>query len=373
MYLYDSLELPIVWQLADSPAARTHAGAPARKPYFHRDGLKRRIESFRREITEPLTSIEHARGRKAESLIKEIRSTLSVRHRALYPVDYANRDEVIVADIGRGYELVLYGMEADRRLPIESDYGVLVKKNGFIFGYGVGALLLDQMEIAVNIFDTWRGGESRYVFTQFVRVFHSHFGCDRFKIERYQVGYENEEGIQSGSFWFYYHLGFVPKVPAVRALARREQAKIDRDRSYRSPRAVLEKLAESDLYLTLGRSSTAIPDDFPVADLSLKVTRMIGERFDGDRDRAVSECSAAVARALGCRSWKRWSPAERQWFARLSLVMALIPRLDRWSSQDKRALVEIMRAKGGVREAEYARLVARNRKLRRVLEKVARG
>ena len=209
-----------------------------------------------------------------------------------------------------------------------------------------------------------------------MRTFHQHFGCTRFKIERYQVGWENEEGIQSGAFWFYYRLGFVPRLPAARALARREQAKIDKNRAYRSPVSVLEKLAESDLYLTIGgdgRAARAIPDDFPVSDLSLRTTRMIGKQFDGDGPRAADACAEAVARVLPCRGWKRWSRGEREGFRRLSLIIAQIPDLGRWSAGDRKALAAIMRAKGAWREAEYARLVARHGKLRSALEKVAKG
>lgn len=372
MQLYDSLDLPIVWQLRDSPAARTHAGRRARKPFFHRDGLRREIGDFRQEITRPLRTIRRAPPRAADALIKTIRSTLAVRHRALYPIDYANRDEVLVAEVGRGYQIVLFGMQPPRRLPIESDYGVLILKNGFVFGYGVGALLFDQVEIAVNIFDSWRGGESKFVFAQFVRVFHAHFGSSRFKIERYQVGYENEEGIQSGSFWFYYHLGFVPKLEAVQKLAEREQRRIDRDPSYRSPAPVLEKLAVSDLYLTLEGDSRSIPADFPVADLSLAVTRLIGERFDGDGRRAAAACVESVARALGASGREKWPAEEQEWFRRLALVMAQIPDLARWPAGDRATLAAVMRAKGKPEEAGYARAMASHARLRSALERVAR-
>ncbi len=370
--LYDGLELPIVWQLGDSPAARTHAGRPASSPYYHHDALLRKTGDFRTAVASPLSAIRHASRREAGALIKMIRSTLSVRHRALYPVDYANPDEVIIAEVDRGYAIILFGMHPEHRLPIESDYGVLILKNGFIFGYGVGAMLFDQVEIAVNIFDTWRGGESRYVFTQFTRVFHHHFGIRRFKIERYQVGYDNEEGIQSGAFWFYRRLGFVPKEPRVQALAAKEQAKIDRNPSYRTPPAILEKLAESDLYLALDERSPAILDDFPLADLSLKVTAMIGREYDGDRDRAGRGCAARVAAALGAPKWKEWPKKERESFARMSLILALIPGLDDWPQADRADLVTLLRAKGASREAEYARLMTGQIRLRAALEKAAR-
>ena len=371
--LYDLLDVPVAWQLADSPACRTHGGVPCSQPFFHRDGLQRRIQDFSQEIVRPLSTISLAPRRTAELLIRTIRSALAVRHRSLYPVDYASREEVFLADLERGYQVVVYGIEPRRRLPIESDYAFLILKNGLVFGYGVGALLFDQVELALNIFETFRGGESALVLALVARVFHSLFGSTRFKLDRYQVGHENEEGLKSGAFWFYYRLGFVPKDPKVRGLARKEQAKINKKRSYRTPLSVLKKLAASDLDLTLEGGGTCAASDLPLADLSLKVTRMIGDRFGGDGKKATADCTESVARALRCPGWKRWPDDQRQSFERLSLTMALIPDLERWPAEDKKGLAEIMRAKGKPQEAEYVRLVLRHERLRAALESVARS
>ncbi len=226
--LYDALELPVAWQLGDSPACRTHAKVSGGVPYFHEGPLLRKMENFNREVKRPLDRISLASPRTARQLIKTIRCALAVRHRGLYPVEYASPDEVIVARCNRGYQLVLFGMKPDYRLPVESDYAALIIKNGYVIGYGVGAILFDQCEIAINIFDTWRGGEAAYIFSQYLRVFHQHFGCTRFRMERYQVGYENDEGLQSGSFWFYRKLGFISENPDVpdprRGRAEEDQA-----------------------------------------------------------------------------------------------------------------------------------------------------
>ncbi|MFH1267596.1 MAG: hypothetical protein ABIK89_17900 [Planctomycetota bacterium] len=371
--LYDSVDVPVVWQLDDSPASRTHGGAPCPKPFFHRDGMLRRIDDFSQEIARPLSTIRLAPRRAAERLIRTIRTALAVRHRSLYPVDYASREEVFVADVERGYQVILYGIEPRQRLPIESDYAFLVLKNGLVFGYGVGALLFEQVELALNIFETFRGGESALVLAQVARVFRNLFGSKRFKPERYQVGYENEEGLKSGAFWFYYRLGFVPKDAKVHALARKEQAKINRNRSYRSSLSVLEKLATSDLYLTLEDDGPPKADDFPLADLSLKVTGMIGDRFGGNRKEAIQGCTESAARVLRCPGWRRWPADERESFERLSLIVALVSDLDRWPAKDKRALAGIMRAKGKPQEAEYVRLMLRHERLRAALERIARG
>jgi len=57
------------------------------------------------------------------------------------------------------------------------------------------------------------------------------------------LGHENEEAIESGSFWFYYKLGFRPESPQVARLVEREQKRIAADPGYRTPPAILRRLA----------------------------------------------------------------------------------------------------------------------------------
>jgi hypothetical protein len=55
-------------------------------------------------------------------------------------------------------------------------------------------------------------------------------------------------------------------------------------------------------------------------------------------------------------AWRRWSP----------LILAL-PRVERWTQEEKRALAKVARAKGGKRETDYLRLFNAHRKLRKAL------
>jgi len=369
--LYDGLELPVAWQLGDTPACRTHARVAGGEPFFHGEALLRKMKRFDREVKRPLERISHASPATARSLIKTIRCALAVRHRGLYPVEYASLDEVVVASCNRGYQLVLFGMKPEYRLPIESDYASLIVKNGYVIGYGVGAILFDQCEIAINIFDTWRGGEAAYIFSQYLRVFHQHFGCTRFRMERYQVGYENDEGLKSGSFWFYRKLGFISEAPDVRALAEKEMAKIKAKSGYRTPIATLKKLAVSDMYYTMKGSPGKPGQVFPLTGLSLAVTKLIGERFGGDRRRALADSAEELGRTLGCRHREQWPAAERLWFERLAPAFSLIPGLAKWASTDKQDLVALIRAKGQPRESRFVRLLTANQKIGRALERAA--
>ncbi|MBU0753979.1 MAG: hypothetical protein KJ645_02495 [Planctomycetes bacterium] len=365
--LFDTLELPVIWELGDSKAARTHTRVPFEKPFFHSDPLVRKLKDFNKEVNRPLPEMKPQDLKTGRMLIKTVRSALSVRHRSLYPVEQGNPNEVLAADCGRGYRLVILGILPEHRMPIESTYGGLLTKNGFVIGYAVGTLLFDMVEIAVNIFDTWRGGEAAYIFAQFIRIFRSHFGCRRIKLVRYQVGHENDEGLKSGSFWFYYKQGFVPKDPEVRKLAEKELRKIKKNPAYRTPIPILKKLAVSDHYYAIKGKPLPIPEDFPLAELSLAVTRMVAERFDGDRKKALKSCALKTAKALGCSRWTAWSKDEKEWFMRLSVIVSMIPDLKTWPGEEKKSLADLMRAKGAAEEAVYARLLSKHKKFHKAL------
>lgn len=370
--LFDSVEIPIVWRMDDSSASRTRASLPSAPVFFHDGPLVRKIEDFWKEIARPMPPLTTAPRRDALRMIRLAVSSLAVRHRSLYPIEYPNPDDVLVAEPGRGYRFLLYGMQPAYRLPFESDYGALLLKNGHPIGYGVGAMLFDRAEIAVNIFDTWRGGEAGFIFAQFLRTFRSHFGCTHFKIDRYQVGHENDEGLKSGSFWFYYKLGFRPKDPGILRLAEKERARIARDPRHRTDIPTLKRLASDDLYGPIGR---ALPGagEFPLGDLGMRTTRFIAERFDGDRRRAARACADRMAAVLDARDRKEWPRAERLWFERLSVTMAQIPRLESWPIEERRDLAALMRAKGKPSEVEFARGMAKQKKLRAALARLARS
>ncbi len=368
--VFDALEVPLRWELSDSDASRTHARSRYDTPHFHEQGLLRRVDDFRREIRRPLHTLEPLPPAEGQEMIHTVRTALAVRHRALYPIEYASPEDVLVAECARGYQLVLFGMLPSYRLPIESDYGALILKNGQIIGYGVGAMLFEQVEIAVNIFDTWRGGESAFIFSQFVRAFHQHFGGTRFKIERYQVGYENDEGLKSGSFWFYHKLGFVPQLPEVRELAQAEVREKKRNPGHRSTMATLKKLALSDMFFSLRGDPARIPPAFPLARLSEASSRLIAERFEGDRRLARRRCADEAARHLRCRSWKSWPADEKMWFERLSLLVVQIPGLAHWPTRERRALVALIRSKGKAGESEFVSRLRDHKALRRALHTI---
>jgi len=369
--MYDGAELLLGWDLRDPAASRTLAKFPTSRIFYHNGPLLRGQMDFWGVVQKPLPALKPVPRQTAEALIHLFRAALSSRSRELHPLLYANPQDVLVADVGRGLRIVLVGVLPGLRLPLEGYYCFLVLKNGVPVSYGGGGPLLDRLEIAGNIFESFRQGESVYIFSQVFRAFHHLCGSQVFLVPRYQVGYENDEALQSGAFWFYHKLGFRPEDPEVLRLSEEEQDKIKADPTYRSSRATLERLARSDMAFSLapgGRQSCRL---LQPGRLGLLVTRHIRERFNGDRAAAVASATRQVTRSLGVPGWRRWPAAERVALERLSPLLALIPDLVRWTPAEKRALVRVVRAKGGPRESYFVRLLREHARLARSLHDLA--
>jgi hypothetical protein len=370
--LYDGAALLLGWDLQDATASRTLAKFPTTRIFYHRGPLRRGQIDFWREVCKPLPALKPVSRQTAEALIHSFRCALSARNRELHPLLYANPQDVLLADVGRGLRIVVVGVLPEFRLPLEGYYSFLVLKNGVPVSYGGGGPLLDRVEIAGNIFETFRQGESVYIFSQVFRAFYELCGSAYFLVPRYQVGYENDEALESGAFWFYHKLGFRPADAGVLALSEEEHARIKADPAYRSSRKTLERLAKSDMYFGLkasdGRRGYQI---LQPGDLGLLVTQQIAQRFDGDRSAAIQAATHQVARILGIPHWRRWVGPERMALERLAPILALIPDLARWSSSEKRALIRIIRAKGERCEAVYVRRLRGHRRLARSLRALA--
>ena len=135
---------------------------------------------------------------------------------------------------------------------------------------------------------------------------------------------------------------------------------------------VLKRLAEEHVFYELPGSEPGAWDRFSMRYLGLRVNWRMGREFDGHSDRLRSASVAVARRALGV-TLRRWNPQEQQAFADWAVVLALIPDLRRWSTQEKRDLVHIIRAKAGPDEMRYLRLTQGHARLRRELIRLGSG
>ncbi len=365
--LYDDAELLLGWELRDATASRTLARFPTSRIFYHASPLLRGEVDFWGQVQKPLRELTPVSRKTGEALIHLFRAALSVRHREFHPLLHANSQDVWMANVDRGLRIALVGVLPEFRLPLEGYYGFLALKNGVPVGYGGGGALLDRLECAGNIFESFRQGESIFVFSQVFRTFYQLYGSRLFLLPRYQVGHENDEALASGAFWFYHKLGFRPEDPGVLRLSEEEHGRIRADPSYRSSRRILEKLAQSDMVFHLPPHDPQACQILQPSDLGLLVSRHIAQRWNGDRAAAIRAASERVARCLSTPGWRRWPRAERMALERLAPILVLIPDLADWTPAEKRAVVRIVKARGASKESDYIRLLREHARLSRAL------
>ena len=372
-WLFESLGLPIQWLPRGPGASRTLArGAPPRV-FFHEAGLDRSAGDLVDALSRPLPALGRAPRELAESLIDSARVAMATRQRELHAFSYPNPDDVLVVRGGRGLVLAFIGIEPDFRLPLEAYYGFLALKNGVPVSYGGGWELFGTLDFAVNIFASFRQGESAYLATQLLRAYRRIFGMRTVVVDRYQLGHESTEALRSGSFYFYHRLGFRPRNPDVLRVLETERTKIAADASYRSPVRVLEQLAGDEVFLSLPGGLPAPEKRLRATDVAALVARFVAREYGGDRVAAVRETAARVGLVLGVPRRASWPLSERRAFEGMSLVAALIEDLARWPVAARRALVAVMRAKGASSEMRYAHQLDGHRRLRRSLEALTSG
>ncbi len=364
--LFDSLKLWVHWELGNSPATRTKMRQRVSKMFYHDGPLLRRSDvSLARELEQspplPLRKLSRAAG---EKILRMGRDTMAIRYRELHGFTYGDPRHVLRAEAGRGIEIFIWGVPPARRLPLHAYTAALIFKNGVPIGYAEGLSLFERMECGLNIYYTFRDGESAWLFARLLRLFRQFHGVTVFSIDPYQLGFANEEGIESGAFWFYRKLGFRPVRPDLARIMSAEERKIASRPAYRTPVRVLRRLAVGHVLFELPSARQRGEwDHFHIRNLGLAVQRRMASRFGGDAVRIRSASEAAVARALGAPMGK-WKESERRAFSDLALVLALVPDLAAWSEDEKRAVTRIVRAKAGAEESAYVRLLQRHARLR---------
>ena len=367
---FDALGLSLCWRLAAGVATRTRMRFPARRIFFHDAPLiPRRDVSLEAEFSSAPLPIRRLPRREALAVLERTREATALRYREYYAFTFGDPSAVLQADAGRGLRISLIGTQRGRRLPLRSGYGGFLVKNGVPIGYFEALALFERMELGFNLYYAFREGESAWIFARSLKFLRQALGVTSFSLDPYQIGYENEEAIASGAFWFYRKLGFRSTDPKLRELTAREEDKLAADPSYRTPASVLRRLAIHNLLYEVGPPRPTTPDPrltwdrFHIRNIALAVNRRMAREFGGDAEKIRRASETSVARALGVNP-RRWSRGEREAFAGFALVLGLVRDLPRWERGEKQALAKVIRAKAGPRESRYLHLLQRHARLR---------
>jgi hypothetical protein len=368
--LYESLKLYVRWELGNSRATRTRMKRRAPKIFYHTEPLLRRSAvSLEREFNSPPIKLERISHEEGEAILELARETSTVRYRELYGFTHGDAVRVLRANLGRGTEVFIMGVPPPRRLPLRAYHAGLVFKNGVPVCYVEGLSFFERMEIGFNVYYTFREGESAWIYARLLKIFNQLLGITAFSIDPYQLGYENEEGIESGAFWFYRKLGFRPTLPSLTKLMEAEERKLAAQKTYRTTPKILRKLAEGHMILETPPSPHSAWDRFRIRNIGLAVQRRMAERFEGDALKMRHTTSESVARTLGAKVEEKRDAAQTS-FEDFALVLSLIPDLARWSEDEKRDVVRILKAKAGAEESKYLRLLQRHSRLREEIIKI---
>ena len=361
--LFNSLGLTIRWDLDNLRASRTCNWRPVRQVFYHRDSFIRRNEvDLAKEMTTPLPVRQLSR-REGERVLDLMREVMTVRRRELWGTTYGDPAHVLRADVGRGLQIFLWGLPLERRLPLRAYFAGFSLKNGVPINYVEAIGLFEWMEVGFNTFYTFRDGESAWNYAQALRLLHQVLGMTCVSVYPYQIGLDNEEAIESGAFWFYRKLGFRPARPELLRIVGREERKIAARPRYRTSARTLRRLATGHLFFELPGTAHGAWYRFRTRTVGFAVQRHMGRECDGDAARMREQSAATLGRALGERR-ETWRGHAGQAFEDFAMVLTLVPDLRSWTTEEKRALLWIIRAKAGPEESRFLRLLQRHPRLR---------
>jgi hypothetical protein len=321
--LYDSQQIYVRWT-PRFPSTRTGMRSSTPNVFYH-DGplIQRRDVRLKDELHAPPPPMRKLSIREGEIAIDLARDASTVRYRELYGFTHADPKHVYHAELGRGVQLFVTGLPPDKRLPLRASHAAMFFKNGVPLGYFEGLSLFERMESGLNLYYTFREGETAWLYARILNVMHHLTGVTSFAIDPYQIGYQNEEGIESGAFWFYRKLGFRPTQRAVLQLVEKEEQKIATRKDYRTSARTLRKLAESPMIFELDQQRRGDWDRFHVRKIGLRIQ---GRKFES--------------------------------------LTSLVKNLNSWRAAEKQLLNRIVRARSAAEETTYLKLMRQHERLR---------
>ena len=302
-------------------------------------------------------------SREAEKALDLVKEATGVRYRELYGTANADPAWVVQANPGRGVEIYFWGLPPEKRLPLRAYLAGFTLKNGVPINYVECISLFDWTEIGFNTFPAYRDGETAWIYAQTLRLLRQLHGTNAISVYPYQIGDGNEEAIASGAFWFYRKMGFRSMDPSLEKLAQTEEKKVQANAKYRTSAATLRRLSKANVVYELSGAERGAWDKFSMRNIGLAVQKRMATDFDGDAEAMRKAAVARLAHIIKL-SPNKLKPQAQVAFADFATVLSLVPELDRWSSDEKDALREIIIAKIGRTELRYIRLLQKHARLR---------
>src|SRR5712692_11882676 len=124
--LYESLRVPLRWNLENSVISRTRNWKPVRSVFYHRifyhttPLISRSQVSLAAELARRPPQLTKLSRKQGEQVMDTIREVMLVRYRELYGTTLGDAASVVRADVGRGVTIYLWNLPPDRRLPLRA-------------------------------------------------------------------------------------------------------------------------------------------------------------------------------------------------------------------------------------------------------------
>jgi|HubBroStandDraft_4_1064222.scaffolds.fasta_scaffold00224_7 hypothetical protein len=365
--LYDALDVNLAWDLSGSEASRTLARRSVSRYFFHDAPLLQRKQvSLADEMASAPLKLRKLSRAEGAKIIDMARDALAVRYRELHGSTHADANYAFEANVGRGVQMFIWGLDAEWRLPLRAYYAGFTLKNGVPVNYFEAIGLFEWIEVGFNTFYAFREGETAWIYSKVLHLLHQLAGVNCFSVYPYQIGQDNEEAIRSGAFWFYRKLGFRPGRPDLLAIAEREEKKIAGDSKHRTSARTLRRLADGHMSFEFGSNPSGRWDAFSVRMLGLAIQRKIADEFGGDAGKMRRATTKSLAKRLGVNP-ETWNACEQWAFGNFAVVLAVAPGLVRWTPDEKQSLMAIIRAKAGLNETHYLHLLQRHHLLREAM------
>lgn len=345
--------------------SRTLAIAPGAPRTFQRGALQRGRPDLRTETARPPRTVTDVAPAEGTALIDLARGAMVTRARDLGAFQFADPEDVFVADDGDGLAFAMMGSRPARRAVLPATFAALTLKNGVPLGYIQLDVLGPTAAISFNTFETFRGAEAGHVFARLLAAVRHVFGCTAFSIEPYQLGQGNEEAIESGAWWFYYKFGFRPRARAALALVSRELRRVRRSPGHRSSAATLRRLAAWHVFLDLEPdAATTLP---PIAEWGGAGASELARCQSADPGVRAAWVAVEASRRLGVTGRGEWSADERLQLERWGPLVLALARRARWPSPAWLALADVIRAKAARSERRYLESLAAHPRLTALL------
>lgn len=127
-YLYEKMEVYIRWDFNNKSATQTFARFPIKRNFTHPEGLIKKVnptEVLNKKLPKPTKLSKQ----QLQKLIDCCKFTIYSRSREIDTLNFINEKETYLYQLGRGYDLCLFGMQPESRLGLDSYHGfVLAKK-----------------------------------------------------------------------------------------------------------------------------------------------------------------------------------------------------------------------------------------------------